>query len=483
MLSPKPATRLAVAIGTAIVAIATLVFVRGHWDSIYDDTLIYLRYVRNLHAGCGPTFNCGQPPVEGFTSPLYLAVLWAATAITDQPIWWTQLICTACVIAAGGLAIATAAVLARDDERRWLAPVAALSTAVVLALDPYFLLNANIGMETALAATSIAFVALAAALRRPWLLVAAAILAVLVRPEGMLCVVALPLLPALRKPRYLAAAAGAVIAITVARSAIFGDLLPNTYYAKSGGTWRHAVLGARYIADCALDFPLCLVAVLAWRTRYVPAIALAWLVFFLRTGGDTFEYSRLWVPLVPALSALALVQLARLALWAAPVVALVVGVRAAVAHHIPPQGTSARVVEWMMAGTYIRQHFPPNTLVATVPIGAIGYYSGEPILDLVGLADRTIAHSAHTVPAELLTKQWIGHERHDTVYVLSRAPALIVTTMQRATPWTLADAKAGFWADWLLLQAIKMGSAPYHVRDAELRPGDHLLMFERDAGH
>ena len=472
--------RLAIAIGTVIVAIATLVFARGHWNTLYDDAFIYLRYVRNLHAGCGPTFNCGQPPVEGFTSPLYLALLWAVTGVSSQPIWSTQIVCIASLIIAGALAVATAAVLARDDDRRWLAPVAALSTAVVLALDPYVLLDANIGMETALAAAAVSLCALAMALGRPWLLVAAAIVAVLVRPEGVLFVVALPVLPALRRPRYLAVAVGAVVAITVVRYAIFGQLLPNTYYAKSGGTWGHAVLGARYILDCALDFPLAFVAVIAWRTRYLPVVAAAWLAFFLRSGGDTFEYSRLWLPLVPALSACALATLARRWLVAAPVLALVVGIRAAVAHHIPDQGTSPRVVEWMLAGTYLREHVPPGTLVATVPIGAIGYYSQQPILDLVGLTDRTIARSGNTVPAELLTKSWIGHERHDTAYVLARAPTLIVTTMERATPWTLAEARAGFWADWLLLQEIKAGRAPYHVKDVELAPGDHLLMFERD---
>ena len=34
-------------------------------------------------------------------------------------------------------------------------------------------------------------------------------------------------------------------------------------------------------------------------------------------------------------------------------------------------------------------------------------------------------------------------------------------------------------ADWLLLQEIKAGRAPYRVHDAEVLPGDHVLMFER----
>jgi hypothetical protein len=46
-------------------------------------------------------------------------------------------------------------------------------------------------------------------------------------------------------------------------------------------------------------------------------------------------------------------------------------------------------------------------------------------------------------------------------------------------PWqTLTEAHAGFHADWLLLQEIKAGRAPYRVRDAEVLPGDHVLMFD-----
>jgi len=485
VLSPQRVTRSAVAIATVVVAGATIWFARGHWATVYDDALIYLRYVKNLHAGCGLRFNCSDAPVEAFTSPLYLALLWLGSLVTSQWIALTQVLGVLCVVVAGGLAAATAAALARDDERPALAPVAALVTGGVLALDPYVLLNADTGMETALGAAAVALVAFAAVTQRPRLLVLAAVTVTLVRPEGLLFVLALPLV--VRAPRLLIAAAVALVAITCVRYAIFGDVLPNTYYAKSGGTWRHAELGLAYIAGCLRDFPLCMAAVLAVRRApYLLAVAGVWLAFFVRTGGDTFEYSRLWFPVVPALTAVGLAQLVGLAkrrralLAVAPVVALAAGVRAAVGHAIPPQGTSVRVLEWAQVGDYLREHTPKGTLVATVPIGAIGYYSNRPILDLVGLADRTIARAGRTVPAELLTKQWIGHERNDTEYVLSRAPALIVTTMRRATPWTLADAKVGFWAEWLLLQEIKMKRAPYHVRDLEVTPGAHVLAFERD---
>jgi hypothetical protein len=218
------------------------------------------------------------------------------------------------------------------------------------------------------------------------------------------------------------------------------------------------------------------------------AVAALWLLFFVRSGGDLFAYSRLWLPLVPALSACALWGLAvvlarkpRLAVAAVLAVGVVTGARACDAHYIPPQHTSARVVQWAAIGGYLRAHFP-HELVATVPIGAIGYYSNNPILDLVGLTEPAIAREGRSVPSEMLTKTWIGHERNFTEYVLAQEPAVIVTTEVREQPWRdLAEARAGFFADWLVLQEIKAGRAPYHVYDAEVAPGEHVLMFVRDS--
>ena len=485
-------TRLRLVLGLAIALFVLLVVrsAHGHWGGVYDDAFIYLRYVKNLRHGCGLRFNCADAPVEGFTGPLQLALLYGGSFLTDHLIDLTQVIGTVSLAGAGVIAVLLAR---RLGTTTWLQLALPIATALALGLDPFVKLNAITGMETALAALVITLVAYAALCERPWLLVGAACASTLVRPEAVLFVLALPVLPALRRPRYLATAAGVLAAIAIARLAVFGALVPNTYLAKSGGTWRHAVIGLDYLGDAFLDFPLAFAApialLLAVRRRaiaYVLGVTAVWLLFFLRTGGDLFAYSRLVFPLVPALTALALAGFGALGrAYGAPLalgVGLVAGSRAAIQHAIPDQGASPRVVAWAALGGYLRTHYP-HELVATVPIGAIGYYSGLPILDLVGLTEPAIAGAGRSVPAAQLTKLWIGHERHDTEYVLARQPRVIVTTMHRDRPWqTLDEARAGFYADWLLLQEIKAGRAPYHVVDAALDPHDHYLMFERDAG-
>ena len=486
------------ALGCALVTACVIWFAIAHWDSIYDDAFIYLRYVRNLDNGCGLRFNCRGVAVEGFTGPLYLAVLWAGSLITDNLIWLCQVVGTVGLALACSLAVVVAARVT-DAARFTHAPaVVAIATAVTLGVDDFAMLNAVIGLETAMAAAAFSALALAAVTGRPRLLVAMTCAFVLLRPEALVFVLALPILPALRHARYLAIVGGVLVLVTVLRFVLFDALLPNTYYAKSGGTLAHAGLGLAYIRDAIIDFPLVLLAPLALlgtssprRTAvgFLLAGTAAWVAFFLRSGGDVFSYSRLVFPLVPVLSGLALAGVfelgarrwrQRLALAVTGAVALVVGGRAWIAHDIPEQHAHPRVVEWAATGRYLKAHVPRGTLVATVPIGAIGYYAQLPILDLVGLTEPEIARAGRTVPTELLTKQWIAHERHNTEHVLARAPTWIVTTMVRDQPWTLGEARAGFWADWLLLQEIKAGRAPYHVHDAEVAPGRHVLMFERD---
>jgi hypothetical protein len=67
---------------------------------------------------------------------------------------------------------------------------------------------------------------------------------------------------------------------------------------------------------------------------------------------------------------------------------------------------------------------PPNKLVATVSIGAFGYYSSAKVLDLVGLVDPTIARSPHAQSNREFALP--GHQRTNAAYVISRNPDYIL---------------------------------------------------------
>lgn len=475
-------------------ALAALVhFVAQHAFSIYDDAYIYFRYAENLSAGCGLAFNCGSSPVEGFTSPLYLVLLWLGAMLTGDVEAWSQVLGTLSL----GAALVLAIRLPRIGGEALPVPLGAacaLAVACVLGAEHHLLLNAVSGLETPLAAACVVALAGAVLSKDSVRTVAWVVVGVLLRPECGVFVLLLPMLPWMRTRRTVLAVLALLGVITALRSLLFGDVLPNTYWAKAGGTAEHASVGLTYLRECVATFPVLLLSpcVLFLRNRrrehaYLLAGMGLWCAYFLRTGGDHFAYARLVVPLVPMATALAFVGLAalprprdvriRVALVGA--VALTTGLRAAISHNLPAAHGFSNVERWASVGRWLRLHHRGDTM-ATIPVGAMAYTSGLTTLDLVGITTAEVARSGNGLPPELVRRAWLGHERHNTAWVLEQAPELIVTTKFRDHPWRhLGEVKAGFYADWLLLQEIKAGRAAYEVYDAEVEPGVHWLMYRR----
>jgi hypothetical protein len=497
------ATVWAVALICLAGAAAVTWFTLQHAYSLYDDAYIYLRYVDNLWRGCGLRFNCADAPVEGFTSPLYLALLTTGRLWTPDLETVTQVVGAVFMIAALVIPVAVGARLGHP----WGPPgqvALAAAVALPLALDHHVLLNAVIGLETPVACVTVALLLAASLSDGRTGLRTALLLAVLARPECAAFVLFLPLLPEGRRLRYLAPLAGGLALVALARWLVFHDVAPNTFWAKSGGTREHLVLGGRYLWAVVTAHPLVLAAPLGLLARehrpaitYLLSASALWLAFLVRAGGDTFEYGRLAMPLVPTLICLGVLGLAtaaariasalriepstagRLALGATLLVAAAAGTSATLRNHVPPSHGFDNVQRWSQVGRWLAARHPQDKL-AVVPIGAIGYHSRAHVIDLVGLASREVAHAGRRLPPGMLTSKWIGHERHNTEWVLAQCPDLLVMTKWSRTPFRdLQATRAGFFAEWLLLRAIKEGRAPYDLHEAEVAPGVYWLMFRR----
>jgi hypothetical protein len=85
-------------------------------------------------------------------------------------------------------------------------------------------------------------------------------------------------------------------------------------------------------------------------------------------------------------------------------------------------------------GRWLRAAFADSTWVATNAAGCLPYSSRLPTIDMLGLTD---AHIARARPDR---RQWLGHERGDGAYVLSRRPDVIILggAEGSATPWPFA---------------------------------------------
>ncbi|MCB1153972.1 hypothetical protein KDL45_10010 [bacterium] len=89
------------------------------------------------------------------------------------------------------------------------------------------------------------------------------------------------------------------------------------------------------------------------------------------------------------------------------------------------------VVNFAKAGEAMHDALPPDATIATLPIGAVGYYSERPIHDMMGLVERHIAR----IPIDM-NKGVIGHQKYDHAYTLAQRPEAIIVlpSLYKRTP-------------------------------------------------
>ncbi len=225
------------------------------------------------------------------------------------------------------------------------------------------------------------------------------------------------------------------------RYATYGDLLPNTFYAKvpgsPGATFDN---GLRYlwagIKAPALIYPsgiLALISLLFYpRTRIFALYALGGMalsaIYILRIGGDYMPGFRFMMPWLPAcMLALGLLvgQLEKLWYYAG-VLSLLAILHAQFILPLGLRSLDSTALAGVTTGQYVAKNWPKGSLVALNAAGAIAYYNlDKTFIDMMGLSDRTIAK--REMPDLGLAWQRVpGHSKGDGAYVLRRQPDFII---------------------------------------------------------
>ena len=411
-----------------------------------DDAYITFRYARNLYEGFGPVFNPGER-VEGYSNPLWMVAITAGFASgVEEPIWVARRISFVC---AALLVVALYRSLLAFSAPGWGAALATF----LISSSTFVHMATMCGLETIAHAflffCGLALLALPELTPRKVLASSLLlVLAALTRPEGIAYWGMGLVLVAVSCPRALLSylAPGLLWAAHVAwRWSYYGDLLPNTYYAKAStlALWGFGLNELRaFLARVeVLAFLVAAVAgaVIAWRTpRYRRAVVLLGgttafhLLYVVSVGGDGILLNRFQVPVLPSLALLAGLLLCvpverpnarAFTLVGAAVIALAVALSLARAAFDPPRSR----FEWREAltrlGRQLAETRAPDTLIAVTASGVLPYYSRLPTLDLLGLTDRVIARGAPTNQPE---RAWPGHMKWNIAYVLSREPDLII---------------------------------------------------------
>lgn len=435
---------------------------------IYDDAYITYRYARNWAEGLGPVFNAGDR-VEGCTTFLQMALLVPADRLNIDPRFASLVIS----IAALAMVSTWSAVwIARrmPDDKPGVWPRFAFWLTLT---NPGLMYWAVSGMETMWFVAAVFAATMTAAWemedeRTPWRSGLLAAVAALIRPDGAVLVAALAaawwiLVPTRRPRAFVIATIGALAigALTTWRLSYYGDPVPNTFFAKVGASnVHHWARGLWYVVRAVFSavIPIPLIW-LAWRrgktnVRWSRFEKLLMIVIAgqaaqtIWTGGDYMGFYRFLAPVWP---------LALLLMWSVATAPHEPGADAPSAYwrldlrarkwvtliaalqllniFVDMNGLKVMIGQgltrqWEAQARVMRRIIPAGTLVADTAIGASGYLTNLPMIDMMGLTDRTIARTK--MP---MGKLYPGHERFNSAYVLSRKPAFIlICTKVGTTP-------------------------------------------------
>ena len=447
-MSPASGVRRAVGAALVLAAAVGAVHVLSFQDSgPIDDELILWRYARSWVEGHGLVYNPGER-VEGFTAPLWTMTVAAGLALGLPPEP------TGLAVALLGAVVAVIALglawRSLHPDTRWYAP------ALLLAASPALAWHAVAGLGTApmagLIATWLWLWFEAVRRERPATGAALALgLAGLMRAEAVLF--ALPFIVAeARRRRVLPALVSLLppLGWLAFRLAYYERWLPVTYRVKQLPVLHELKFGVVYLGVCTLTTGIGLLVFAALPNLLRPhapgrapvrAASLGLMLFVgyvVWVGGDFLELARFFVPALPV-ALLAgcegfrrVVGERRAVLGTALVLALALSQWP---QFVDRPGLRQRHAEfeqrWERVGLELRRRSAPETSVALAPIGAVGWFSRLPIVDMLGLTNDAVWRAE---PDLAIVEK--GHHRYDAEWVLGQRPDLVIL----ANAWLEQDA-------------------------------------------
>jgi hypothetical protein len=288
-------------------------------------------------------------------------------------------------------------------------------------------------------------------------------LATLTRPEGYLLAAVLGV-DVYRRTRPSAATIVLAVALYLALVLPYnvfallttGHPLPTTFYAKAGSLGPSTLLLAwDYVKGLAILVLLTNAAVLVlapigavalWCTGAEARAVVAWPVALLLVQALLspwlYHFGRYAMPLDPFFALWAIVGIGRLTrpsagadAWrtALPPLALVVLSVLSLSNWANVYALSVQNIDDVQValGRWVREHVPSGAPVATHDVGAIGYLSNHPVVDIVGLV---------TPPFISLEREQPTARRTRDVYAeITRDGARYLIIFPSVFPWLVAE--------------------------------------------
>jgi hypothetical protein len=450
-------------------------------------------------------WNAGEPPVEGYTNFLWVIFNSFGLLIGLQPEFVSRLI----GILSGIIAIVY--IYFAGKKFAGFNPTVSLLPCLLLAVSGPYATWASSGMETNLF-TLLLFAGLYHNIKYQFVQKINSViysfifllLATLTRPEGFgifLILFFITFLVGIRtekthriRPVLLAALFFYLIPFTIYfiwRATYFGYLLPNTYYAKTGGGFNQIIRGLKYFYFFGLHFLLPLVPLIAFflftdlkkSKKFINEISgdekksYTLLIFFcvfviytlyiIYVGGDYMAMYRFFVPVLPLIylitayvfnyliknfpdngrkkrfAFILLIIFFTGTLIQSTPLDTVLFHKPAITHG---QYHGVQFEKWnsnrlTVIGKFFNEYKKSSDeSLATDAIGAVSYYSNLKVYDIHGIVNPVIAHQK----SDKVGKGFPGHEKVDLEYILSKMPTYFMFRREfskQPTGFSKTDAK------------------------------------------
>ncbi len=394
----------------AVLMAFTLYIGLSQHPSSFDDAYITYRYARNIAEGRGFVYNSGES-VLGTTTPLYTLLLAGLSLI------WQNIPVLSHRIGVGAWVLCVPIIygVARAGGR----DLTAFAAASLIAVNWLFL--GVLGMETALYVL-VTLLAFYFYLNEEYTLSGVcAGLAFVMRWDGILVAGVLVFAGLVEHredfPEGLLVSACLIIPWLAYSQMTFGSVFPNTLFAKAGQGWKEGLGGAEigpftrglvsigrsaYRGNRLVLVPVGLSVVgvfsafrdktrwwlvLLWTGAYFAGYAVLGVLQFswyypplmpasVLLAGKGIEELVGYMPRNPRWGRLGLAVLL-MGLCLIPSVDLLLASRRS--------EMNERVATYVKVGQWLRQHAAPDSSVATIEIGVIGFYSDLTIVDPMGL--------------------------------------------------------------------------------------------------
>lgn len=486
------------------LAVLMVLFILGidllFYPKTLEDAFITFRYSKHLAEGYGfGAWNTNGEKVEGYTTFLWMLMLAAAKPLNLKIATLAKIIGIISHMALSLLYLFFPLIRKSDlttkdtplGQHRDIFIFVSLILAFYLPLCWY----STGGMETVSFTLLVSLSLLGPLLTENVVLTTIPQVAlVLMRPEGLLFAAACNILHLLWRrqakqpirPALLTLVAVIVtfLALTVFRLVVFGEIFPNTYYAKVvGGGTLHFTYGKKYVMDWShyhqvWSFILFLTACICISSLYEKGfrknLSLVFLLVFVigytfyivKVGGDNpsaLPFFRHVLHLMPFLSLLLATGLVNMITGPRPIRFALLTITLLTVNYQMLQAHRGRMLRDVVTGI---KHYPTlthaphneyylwlaeitdsNTVIACSAAGELPFVVDHAVhIDMLGLSDHHIAHYGYFDPTGPIDS------KTDMAYVLERRPDIIVGSSRLSAQKILK----GFQMNQLLVGRSRM---------------------------